>query len=136
MIKVIIGKKGSGKTKTLIESVNAAVDTAKGNIVFISSDTKRHIYDIDHSVRMVDTGDFSLKFYDEFYGFICGIISNNFDISNVYVDSIYKIVDDRETGLEEFFENIAKISEKFSIDFLFTMSMDEGDAPEFLKKYL
>jgi len=136
MIKVLIGKKGTGKTKTLINSVTDAAANAKGDLVFISSDTKRHMYDIPHKVRMVDTSAFVLKVYDEFYGFICGLLSNNFDISNMYIDSMYKIVEDHETGLEKFFEDISALAEKYSIDFMFTMSMDEADAPEFLKKYL
>ncbi len=136
MIKVLIGKKGTGKTKTLINSVTDAAANAKGDLVFISSDTKRHMYDIPHKVRMVDTSAFVLKVYDEFYGFICGLLSNNFDISNMYIDSMYKIVEDHETGLEKFFEDVSALAEKYSIDFMFTMSMDEADAPEFLKKYL
>lgn len=136
MIQVLIGKKGSGKTKTLVDNVNSAAKTAKGNIVFISSDTKRHMYDISHDVRLVDTSGFVLKCYDEFYGFLCGLISNNFDISNIYIDSIYKIVNDHKTGEEKFFEDITGLSENFGIDFLFTMSMDISDAPEYLKKYL
>lgn len=136
MIKVLIGKKGSGKTKTLIDSVTKAAAEARGDLVFISSDTKRHMYDIPHKVRMVDTAAFELKVYDEFYGFICGLLSNNFDISNMYIDSMYKIVKDQETGLEKFFEDVAALGEQYSIDFMFTMSMDEADAPEFIKKYL
>ncbi|MBQ4161224.1 MAG: hypothetical protein IJD83_09880 [Clostridia bacterium] len=136
MIKVLIGKKGTGKTKTLIASVTDAAANAQGDLVFISSDTKRHMYDIPHKVRMVDTSAFVLKVYDEFYGFICGLLSNNFDISHMYIDSMYKIVEDQQTGLEKFFKDIEALSNQYNIDFMFTMSMDEADAPEYLKKYL
>ncbi len=136
MIKVLIGKKGSGKTKTLIDSVNTSVTEANGDIVFISSDTKRHIYDIPHKVRMVDTSGFSLKSYDEFFGFLCGLISNNYDISNIYIDSIFKIVDKELDGLEKFFDDITGLADQFNISFLFTISIDTNDAPDYVKKYV
>lgn len=136
MIKVLIGKKGSGKTKTLIDSVNAAAEKAEGNVVFISSDTKRHMFDIKHKVRLVDTSAFVLKTYDEFYGFLCGLISNNFDITNVYVDSIFKIVANTLDGAERFFEDVEGLCKSYNIDFMFTLSMDLDDAPEYVKKYI
>lgn len=135
MIQVLIGKKGSGKTKTLIERVNDAVDTAGGDIVFISCDTKRHMYDISHRVRMVDTSGFALKSYDEFYGFLCGLISNNFDISNIYIDSVFKIVGTETDGLEKFFEDIEGLAKHYELSFLFTISMDTAQAPEYVKQY-
>lgn len=135
MIKVLIGKKGSGKTKTLIDSVNSAAESAGGDVVFISSDTKRHMYDIAHKVRMVDTSGFALKTYDEFYGFLCGLISNNFDISNIYIDSIFKIVGVELDGLERFFEDIEGLAKHYNISFLFTISIDAAEAPEYIKKY-
>lgn len=136
MIKVLIGKKGSGKTKTLIESVNTAGETAQGNVVFISNDTKRHMFDIKHSVRLVDTSAFVLKTYDEFYGFLCGLISNNFDITNIFVDSIFKIVGDDLEGLDSFFKNVEGLCEQYKIEFMFTLSMDADTAPEYIKKYV
>ena len=136
MIKVLIGKKGSGKTKTLIDSVNNAAHKAEGNVVYISSDTKRHMIDIKHSVRLVDTSAFVIKTYDEFYGFLCGLISNNFDITNIYVDSIFKIVGDTLEGMDKFFEDVENLCESYNIDFMFTLSMEAAGAPEYIKKYL
>lgn len=136
MIKVLIGKKGSGKTKTLIESVNTAAKNASGNVVFISNDTKRHMFDIDRDVRMVETSDFALNTYDEFYGFLCGLISNNFDMTNIYIDSITKIVGDNKDGMDKFFGEVEKLGEKYNIEFMFTISMDVEAAPDCIKKYL
>ena len=136
MIKVLIGKKGSGKTKTLIDSVNNAAHKAEGNVVYISSDTKRHMFDIKHSVRLVDTSAFVIKTYDEFYGFLCGLISNNFDITNIYVDSIFKIVGVTLEGMDKFFEDVENLCESYNIDFMFTLSMEAAGAPEYIKKYL
>lgn len=136
MIKVLIGKKGSGKTKTLIDSVNASVDNAGGDVVFISCDTKRHMYDIAHKVRMVDTSGFALNTYDEFYGFVCGLISNNYDISNIFIDSIFKIVGKELEGLEKFLEDTERLAERYNISFLFTLSIDAAEAPDYVKKYV
>ena len=136
MIKILIGKKGTGKTKTMIESVNAAGENAHGNVVFISNDTKRHMFDIKHNVRLVDTSAFVLKTYDEFYGFLCGLISNNFDITNIYVDSVTKIVGEAAEGMDKFLEDVEKLCGQYNIEFLFTVSMDADTAPEYIKKYV
>ena len=136
MIKILIGKKGSGKTKTLIDGINAAAENAQGNVVFISSDTKRHMFDIKHAVRMVDTESFNLKTYDEFYGFLCGLISNNFDMTNIYIDSVTKIVSEDVAGMEKFLVEVEKLGEQYAIEFMFTISMDAEAAPDYIKKYV
>ena len=87
MIKLLIGKKGSGKTKALIEQVNAAAEVVKGNVVFISNNTANAMFNVSRSVRLTATGDFDIVNYSEFEGFICGIISGNYDITNIFVDS-------------------------------------------------
>ena len=134
MIKVLIGKKGAGKTKTMIDNVNNSVSVASGDIVFISNDTKRHMYDINHKVRMIDTSEFEINEYSEFYGFLCGIVSNNYDISNIFIDSIYKIVGNDTEGMKVFFENADKLAKKFDITMFFTISIDPSEAPEYLKE--
>ena len=85
MVELIIGKKGSGKTKQLIENVNSAVSVAKGNVVFISNSNSRNMYDISTKVRMADTSEFEIKSYAELLGFISGIVSGNFDITNIFI---------------------------------------------------
>ena len=94
------------------------------------------MFDIKHSVRLVDTSAFVIKTYDEFYGFLCGLISNNFDITNIYVDSIFKIVGDTLEGMDKFFEDVENLCESYNIDFMFTLSMEAAGAPEYIKKYL
>lgn len=136
MIKVLVGKKGSGKTKTLIENVNNSVNVASGDIVFVSNDSKRHMYDINHRVRMVDTSEFEINEYSEFYGFLCGLVSNNFDISHFFIDSVFKIVDYKTDGMEDFMADIEKLSERFNISFFMTISIDAAETPEYLKKYI
>ena len=87
MVELLIGKKGTGKTKALIEKVNNALTVAKGNVVFISNDTNRNIFDVKSKARMADTSEFEIKSYDEFLGFICGIVSQDHDLEEMYLDS-------------------------------------------------
>ena len=135
MIKVIIGKKGSGKTKYMIEEVNTAVKEEPGCLVFLSKGN-RLMYDLAHNVRYVNTQEFDIENYDEFYGFICGIISNNFDTSHIFIDSAWKIVDSAEVGFENFLKQLGNIGEKFNIRFSISISADKADAPEYLVPYL
>ncbi len=135
MIKVIIGKKGSGKTKHMIDEVNTAVKEEPGSLVFLSKGN-RLMYDLAHDVRYVNTEEFAVENYDEFYGFICGIISNNFDTSHIFIDSIWKIVDTGEGGFENFLKQLTAIGDKFNIHFSISISADRAEAPAYLESYL
>lgn len=137
MVELIIGKKGSGKTKQLIENVNSAVSVAKGNVVFISNSNSRNMYDISTKVRMADTSEFEIKSYAELLGFISGIVSGNFDITNIFIDAIFKIVGtDSLDDFEDFLARLDAMSAKFNIAFVITLSIDAADAPEYIKKYI
>ena len=136
MLELLIGKKGTGKTKVLIDSVNRAAGEARGNVIFISNNTGRNMYDIDKKVRMADTSDFDIKSWEEFLGFVCGIISSNFDISNIYIDGVLKIVKDTTEGMEVFLNSVDEMSKKFNIDVMISVSMDASEAPEYIKKYV
>ena len=136
MIELLIGTKGTGKTKVLIENVNNAAKSAEGNVVFISNNTKQNMYDITSKVRMADTSDFDIASWDEFLGFICGIISGNFDITNVFVDGTLKIVNNDLEGFEAFLASIDALGKKFDINFEFSVSVDKDAAPEYIKKYV
>ena len=134
MVKLLIGKKGTGKTKALIEQVNAAASVAKGNVVYISNSTSSAMFDVSRNVRMIDTTDFEIVNYSEFEGFICGIISGNYDITNIFVDGLFKIVDgDDLDGLEVFFARLEKIGKKFDISFVLSLSIDVDAAPDYVK---
>ncbi len=138
MVKLLIGTKGTGKTKALLEQVNAASSVAKGNVVFISNNTSSTMFDIPTSVRMIDTTDFDIVNYSEFEGFICGIISGNYDITNIFVDGLFKIVkkdhNDNLDGLENFLNRLEAMSTKFNITFVLTVSLDVNDAPDYVKR--
>jgi hypothetical protein len=135
MVELLIGKKGTGKTKALIENVNNALTVVKGNVVFISDDTSRNMYDIHSKVRMAETSVFDIKSYNEFLGFICGIISRDFDITNIFVDGIFRIVGtDNLDGFEEFLDRLQEMSKKFNISFVISVSIDADAAPDYIKK--
>lgn len=134
MVELLIGKKGTGKTKALIENVNNAATVAKGSVVFISDDTRRSMHDIKSSVRMADTKDFGIKSYSEFLGFICGIISRDYDITNIFVDGIFKIVgSDSLDGFEEFLSRLEEVGNSLNISFVISVSIDADAAPDYIK---
>ncbi len=135
MVELLIGKKGTGKTKVLIENVNNAASVANGNVVFVSNDSSRNMYDIKSKVRMYDTSEFEIASWEEFLGFICGIISGNFDITNIFVDGTLKIVKHSMDGFEQFLERVEEISKKFNISIVMSVSIDVDEAPDYIKKY-
>ncbi len=135
MVKVIIGEKGTGKTAKLIDAVNAAEAASTGSIVFINKGD-RHIFDLTHRVRIVDTDEYGIAGYDEFYGFICGILSQNYDIANIFVDSITKIVNKDMAALSVCLDRLESISEKTNTEIMIIVSMSEKDAPDGIKKYI
>lgn len=135
MVELLIGKKGTGKTKVLIDRVNTAAAEASGNVVFVSNDTSRNMYDIKTGVRMYDTSEFDVNSWEEFFGFLCGIISGNFDITNIFVDGTLKIVNHSLDGFEEFLKRVEQIGEKFNISFVMSVSIDADTAPDYIKKY-
>ena len=135
MVKFILGVKGSGKTKRMIDMANESVKSSNGSVVYIDRD-RNHIYDLNRNIRLIETSEFQLENLKSFYGFICGVISQNFDIEKVYIDG-QKIVSNAEDDcLENFIKNLEKLNEKFGVDFTVSCSRSAEGIPEFLKSYL
>lgn len=135
MVKVIMGEIGTGKTKQLIELANNMAREASGDIVFIDNND-HHMYELNHKIRFVDTSQFEITDFCIFYGFLCGILSEDFDISHIYIDGLYDIVKTENNGLEKFLSDIRSISEKFDIVFHITITGNKTKAPEYLQAYL
>lgn len=135
MINVIIGEKGTGKTAKLIDAVHSAEQAATGSVVFINKG-KRHVLDLSHKVRLVDTEEYGVATYDEFFGFVCGILSQNYDIAHIFIDSITKIVNDDMTALEKFLDKICVVADKNNAEIQIILSMNPLDASEGIKKYV
>lgn len=134
MIQAIFGKKGSGKTKRIIDLANDALKDHKGSVVFIDDDT-RYMFDLRHEIRFVNAGEFGVKGKEMFMGFLCGLLSQNFDVSVVFIDAFLKLVNADIAELEPVFDTLVSLSEKYSLDFVLSISEDEAAAPAFMKKY-
>lgn len=135
MLNVIIGEKGTGKTAKLLEAVKVALESATGSVVFINKG-QRHVLDLSHQVRLVDTDDYKVTTYDEFYGFICGILSQNYDIAHIFVDSITKIVNDTNENFEKFLERINTVANECNAEIQIILSMNPNDASDGVKKFV
>ncbi|MBQ8727011.1 MAG: hypothetical protein IJY83_00790 [Oscillospiraceae bacterium] len=133
MVKIITGKKGSGKTKVLIDMINEAAKSTSGNIVCIEKGLKL-TYDINHSVRLTDMEDYNLEGIDMFYGFVNGMIAGNFDIKEIYVDGILKVVGRDYAELGILFDKLDKITGD-DIKCIITVSADDDELPDSVMKY-
>ena len=135
MIHLIMGLKGSGKTKKLIDSINDCLAHATGDVVCIEYG-KKLTYDVNYRVRLVDSKEYGISNSDMLKGFLSGLHAGNFDITNVYIDNLYKTIGtDRATG-EEFIAWCAKFAEANNMNITVTVSDDPAEASEEVKKYL
>lgn len=133
MIKLIVGNKGSGKTKLLIDKVNAASKTSNGDVVCIEQGMKL-TFELDHKVRLIDAEEYNIKGYDAFYGFVTGVLACNYDIKEIFVDGILKIGNKDLNGLGVLLERLYK-QIPADVTILFTVSADQVDLPESVLKY-
>lgn len=129
MIEIIAGVKGKGKTKHLLDKVNASVKTAKGSIVYLDKSPK-HMYELNNKIRLIDVADYPIANCDEFMGFLCGIISQDHDNEEMYLDSFLTISSMKDDEMTHAIEKLDVISEKFSVKFVLSVSKDERDLPE------
>lgn len=133
MVQLIVGSKGDGKTKHLLDRVNSQVKTASGNIVYLDKSSK-HMHELDNKVRLINVKDYPLKNCDEFIGFICGIISQDYDLEQMYFDSFLKIAHLEDTDLTDALTQLNQISLQFEVNFCISISVEEKDLPEFAKE--
>ncbi len=136
MIQILIGEKGEGKTKRLIDMSNEAGKLSDGHIVFIDDDN-RHMYDLHYNIRFVDTTGFVMEDQRIFFGFICGILSQDGDIEKIYIDGLNNIVKYMtDDDLFAFINELERLSEKANVDFIMTISRNKETVPEAIKSYL
>ena len=133
MIQIIAGKKGKGKTKHLLDKVNAEVKEVHGNIVYLDKSSK-HMYELKNKVRLIDTSEFGLSSSDGFIGFICGILSQDHDLEQMYLDSFLKLACLEGADIEETYKTLETISEKYHVKFVLSISMNAADLPECAKE--
>lgn len=133
MLKLIIGKKGTGKTKQLIELVNEALVASKGNVICLEKGDKLR-YDIKPQCRLIDTEAYAVNDADDLYGFVAGILAMNSDVTDLFIDSALKICKDDKDAFDIFLGRVESLSE--GINIVMTSSIDTADATEVMKKYL
>lgn len=128
MIKLIIGNKGSGKTKKLIDLVNACVESSNGNVVCVEKEPKL-TYDVSSKARLLETDTYRVSGCKAFYGFLAGICAGNYDVTDILVDATFKIVGRDYSKLPQFFEMLSELSAATDVNFIFTISCDKEDLP-------
>ena len=134
MIQVFCGKRGSGKTKALIGLANDKVSESKGHVVYIDDD-KRPLLQLDKAIRFVDASEFYLNQGKSFYAFLCGMISEDYDIDTIFIDGLFNIVDLVNEEAALLFSSLEKISNKNNIDFYINVTDVEG-MPDIVKQYV
>ena len=129
MVELIVGKKGKGKTKVLLDKVNGAIKEANGSIVYLDKSTK-HMYELNNKVRLIDVSGFPIKNADEFVGFICGILSQDHDLEQIYLDSFLKVAKLEGKDVTSTLEQLESIGTQFNVTFIISMSLDKEELPE------
>ena len=132
MVQLIVGKKGKGKTKQLLSKVNEDVKNVAGSIAYLDKSAK-HMYELNNKVRLIVVPEFMVSNADEFIGFVSGIISQDHDLQLIYSDSFLKIADLEGKDISPTIEKLEKLSDKFNIDFILSISMDEQELPDAVK---
>ncbi|NMA94206.1 MAG: ATP-binding protein [Clostridiales bacterium] len=135
MVKLLIGHKGSGKTKTMIDMANDSLNKVDGSVVFINKN-HRLMYELKYRIRVVCMEDFEhITNTDEYIGFIYGIISQDHDIEIIFIDSILRHADVKISDLEEFLERLDNISERYELDFVVSISADREELGDYINNY-
>ena len=133
MVQLILGKKGKGKTKIILDMVNKEVNDAKGNIVYLDK-SMGHMYELNNKVRLINVLEYEIANADEFIGFIRGIVSQDHDLEQIYFDSFLKIAQlEASDRIEEVVAELDQISDKYGFKIVASVSLDEAELPEALK---
>lgn len=132
MVQLIVGKKGKGKTKQLLDKVNSEVKDIAGSIVYLDKSAK-HMYELNNKVRLIDVSRYMIENESEFLGFVCGIISQDHDLEQMYFDSFLKIAALEDKDISAVVEKLERMSDFFQVDFILSVSRDESELPESVK---
>lgn len=135
MVKLILGAKGAGKTKWLINGANDDIKSGNGNITFLDVEDE-HIFSLDTNVRLINLSDYSVNSIEKFYGFLLGMLSMDFDLEKIYIDSIYKIIDIKKEDLKCLVKNLDEISEKHDVDILINVDFIADEVDSDLRSYV
>lgn len=135
MIQIIAGKKGSGKTKRIIDMTNTLAAESANDVVFIDKDNS-YTRDITHKARFVNASEYHIKTPEMFLGFLCGMLSSNYDIGTIFVDAFLKLCKTEMAEAEWFFASLEKLCAKHEVDFVLSVSAEPADLPAYLQNYI
>lgn len=136
MIRLVTGSTGEGKTKELINMANTTLKTTSGHIVYVDLDSS-HMYDLRHEIRYINISDYPIDNDYEFFGFICGILSEDNDISEIYADGLLRQAHiEQISATESLINKLKMVSDKFNVRFICSITCNDCDLPEFLKAYV
>lgn len=129
MIQLIVGNEGKGKTAKLLEKANQEITTVNGTIVYLDKN-KKHMYELNNKIRLVDVSEFDFATTDEFYGFVCGIISTDHDLEQLYFDNFLRIASAKKEDIMATLDKFAELSNRMNVTLYMSIAMDESELPE------
>ncbi len=132
MVRLVVGVKGEGKTKRLLDLANEAVKKAEGNLVYLDK-SSQNIHELDNKVRLINVKEYPIRNTDQFIGFICGICSQDYDLEEMYLDGFLKIARVDGKDISAVLSQLNKISEQFKVNMVLSVSLSEAELPEFAK---
>lgn len=135
MLEIVAGEKGKGKTKVLINKANDAVKISNGSIVYLDKNNK-HMYELSNRVRLINIPAFHIENSLMFLGFLYGVLSQDHDLSQIYIDNFFSTSSTEKTNLESVVDELLKISEEYEVDIILSISMAGDSLPESLRNYV
>lgn len=132
MVQLIVGVKGEGKTKKMLDHVHSIMKSVDGNIVYLDK-SFQNMHELDNKVRLINVSEYPIQNTDQFIGFVCGICSQDYDLEEMYLDGFLKIAKVKEDNLEPVLSQLNRISEQFKVNMVLSISVNKEDLPEFAK---
>ena len=133
MVQIIAGEKGKGKTKYLLDKANAAIKESTGSIVYLDKSSK-HMYELNNKIRLINVKEYPIASCEAFIGFICGIISQDYDLEMMFLDSFLKLASLEGEDISEVITTLENIGEKYHVTFVLSVSINKEDMPENAQK--
>ena len=130
MVQLIVGVKGAGKTKKMLDHVHDSIKNVDGNIVYLDK-SSQNMHELDNKVRLINVSEYPIQNTDQFLGFVCGICSQDYDLQEIYLDGFLKISGLEGKDISDALKQLNKISEQFKVNMILSVSMNEEDLPEF-----
>lgn len=132
MVQIIVGVKGDGKTKKMLDHVHSTMDSVDGNIVYLDK-SSQNIHELSRRVRLINVSDYPIQNTDQFIGFVCGICSQDYDLEEMYLDGFLKIAKVEKNNLDKVLSQLNRISEQFKVNMVLSISVNKEDLPEFAR---